>query len=227
MNDKREVRRQRRRDANRSAILQAAETIFSDKGYGAATMDDIAEEAQFSKATLYRYFDGKNEVFSEIVESSFREARERFAELSRRPSPAEARLRDMVAYTLNYYHRKRNIARIFWVERTAVKRILKIDIEEHIASEDKSRSIPPHLREHVEAIFEDMCAVVRDGIESGEFRPVDPESAVSILGAMMRGYHFRSPAEDQVLVEKTTDMLMDFFLNGIRHIEPNQKGGRI
>ena len=227
MNDKREVRRQRRRDANRSAILQAAETIFSDKGYGSSTMDDIAEEAQFSKATLYRYFEGKHEVFSEIVESSFREARERFAELSRRPSPAEARLRDMVAYTLSYYHRKRNIVRIFWMERTAVKRILKMDIEEHIVSRDKSRSIPPHLRDHIEAIFEDMCVVVRDGVESGEFRPVDPEAAVSILGAMVRGYHFRSSAEDQGLVEKTTDLLMDFFLNGIRKIEPNQKGGRI
>lgn len=225
MNDKREVRKQRRRDANRLAILEAAEKVFSELGYGAATMDNIAAEAQFSKATLYRYFDGKNEVFSEIVERTFREAIDCFAEICRRPVSAEARLRDMVGYSLEFTQHKRKIARIFWLERATMKKILNIDLDEHVIAQDKRKSIPEELRRYTEAIFENMHTVMRAGIESGEFRAVDPETATAILGALIRGFHFHGMMRITDLpTAESTNLVMDFFLNGVRRIKTSQKG---
>jgi AcrR family transcriptional regulator len=225
MNDKREARKQRRRDANRLAILEAAEKVFSELGYGAATMDNIAAEAQFSKATLYRYFDGKNEVFSEIIQRTFREAIDCFAEIRRRPASAEARLRDMVGYALEYTHYKRKIARILWLERASMKKILNIDLDEHLIAQDKRKSIPEELRLYTESISDDMRAVMQEGIESGEFRAVDPETATAFLGALMRGFHFQDlmRMHDLPLAE-STDLVMDFFLNGVRKIKTSQKG---
>ena len=44
-------------------------------------MDDIAREAQFSKATLYQYFNGKSEIFFAIISSLLEEIMERLEEI--------------------------------------------------------------------------------------------------------------------------------------------------
>jgi AcrR family transcriptional regulator len=60
-------RREREREQRRLSIIEAAERIFFSKGYSGATMDQIAQDAELSKATLYLYFKGKDEVHREIV----------------------------------------------------------------------------------------------------------------------------------------------------------------
>ncbi len=74
-NDLRAERKLQRKRENKKFILEAAEKVFSQKGYSRATVDDISDEAQFSKATIYRYFDSKSDIFSEIIMASFLEAR--------------------------------------------------------------------------------------------------------------------------------------------------------
>lgn len=47
---------------HRGSILAAAERLFAEKGTEKTTMDDIAREAEYSKATLYVYFQSKEEI---------------------------------------------------------------------------------------------------------------------------------------------------------------------
>lgn len=49
---------------HREAIAQAASKLFMEKGIVATSMDDIAKEAGYSKATLYVYFKNKEEIIS-------------------------------------------------------------------------------------------------------------------------------------------------------------------
>jgi TetR/AcrR family transcriptional regulator len=60
-------RREREREQRRLDIISAAEKVFFSRGYSAATMDEIAQEAELSRGTLYLYFKGKDEVHREIV----------------------------------------------------------------------------------------------------------------------------------------------------------------
>ena len=48
----------------RRQILDGAGRIFSTLGYDAASMSDVAHEAQVSKATLYVYFQDKEHLFT-------------------------------------------------------------------------------------------------------------------------------------------------------------------
>lgn len=66
-------RKERERVARRREILAAARKVFAAKGYERATLDEIAEEAQFAKGTLYNYFDSKETLFREIVREIFDE----------------------------------------------------------------------------------------------------------------------------------------------------------
>lgn len=52
---------------HRAKMAAAAQKLFSEKGIKAATMDDIAREAGYSKATLYVYFKNKEEIIGYLV----------------------------------------------------------------------------------------------------------------------------------------------------------------
>ncbi|MFC2136676.1 TetR/AcrR family transcriptional regulator [Bacteroidota bacterium] len=55
-------RKERERQQRREDIVDAAEKIFFEKGIENATMDDVANEAELSKGTLYLYFKSKAEL---------------------------------------------------------------------------------------------------------------------------------------------------------------------
>ena len=59
MNEPLKTRREREKQARYDAILDAAELVFSEKGYERTSMDDIARTASLSRALLYVYFKDK------------------------------------------------------------------------------------------------------------------------------------------------------------------------
>ncbi|MEW6753017.1 MAG: helix-turn-helix domain-containing protein [Candidatus Latescibacterota bacterium] len=60
-------RREREKAAHRREILQAAMRVFARKGFAAATIDEIAQEAEFSKGTVYLHFASKEDLLSTIL----------------------------------------------------------------------------------------------------------------------------------------------------------------
>jgi len=53
--------------SKRDAIIEAATRVFLDNGYGASSMDGIADVAEVSKQTIYSHFEGKEALFGAIV----------------------------------------------------------------------------------------------------------------------------------------------------------------
>ncbi|NGP89116.1 TetR/AcrR family transcriptional regulator [Fodinibius halophilus] len=62
-----EERKKREKEQRRNQIIDAAEKIIFSKGLEQSTMDEIAEEAELSKGTLYLYFKNKNELYLAIT----------------------------------------------------------------------------------------------------------------------------------------------------------------
>jgi AcrR family transcriptional regulator len=61
-------RRERTKQANREAILSAAREVFSDIGYGAATVRDIVRRTDLASGTFYNYFPDKKSVLRALVD---------------------------------------------------------------------------------------------------------------------------------------------------------------
>jgi len=59
--------KEREREQRRNDILDAAETLFFSKGYDNVSMNGIAKKVGLGKATLYIYFDNKEELFYTVV----------------------------------------------------------------------------------------------------------------------------------------------------------------
>jgi AcrR family transcriptional regulator len=210
-------RKEKRRQENRRYILEAAEDIFARRGFTQSSVDDIAEKAQFSKATIYRYFDSKLEIFSAIVLNSFREARDEIEKIRRSSATAESKIKHMILFILGYYQRKQKIARIFFFEPELMKKILGMDMKSHMMPYETKEHVPEDFRQMVQYMFQSSCAIIREGISNGEFRNVDAEEAAYIFGVILRGSHFGgSIRERKYSLEQSADLLHDYFLNGIR-----------
>jgi AcrR family transcriptional regulator len=68
-------RSERRRDADatKRALLDAAASLFSERGYERATVRAIAARAEVNQALLFRYFGSKQALFSEVLARGGRE----------------------------------------------------------------------------------------------------------------------------------------------------------
>jgi AcrR family transcriptional regulator len=62
-----------RREKTRGAIVKAAKRIFGERGFAAATMDDIAAGARVAKGAVYHHFRTKEELFGAVFDSVSRE----------------------------------------------------------------------------------------------------------------------------------------------------------
>jgi len=68
---------------HRGSIMAAAERLFTAKGVEKTTMDDIAREAEYSKATLYVYFESKEEIVNAIYLNGMQMLRKRITDALR------------------------------------------------------------------------------------------------------------------------------------------------
>ncbi len=59
--------RQRRKEARPAEIMAAALQLFSERGFATTRLEDVADAAGVSKATIYLYFDSKADLFKAIV----------------------------------------------------------------------------------------------------------------------------------------------------------------
>jgi AcrR family transcriptional regulator len=86
------VRRERAREHARREILLAAADVFARRGYGSATLAELAEAAGYAPPSLYRYFASKEEIFRSIVDFVVREMDATFEAPVDRTQPLAARL---------------------------------------------------------------------------------------------------------------------------------------
>ncbi|MGZ5377160.1 MAG: TetR/AcrR family transcriptional regulator [Mycobacterium sp.] len=73
--------RERRLEHTRSLLLDAAEDVFAEKGFTAATLDDIAHAAGYTKGAIYKHFTTKEDLFLAVSDRYWRRYFDNFAEV--------------------------------------------------------------------------------------------------------------------------------------------------
>jgi TetR/AcrR family transcriptional regulator of autoinduction and epiphytic fitness len=59
----------RRRDRRKAEIVRTATELLSEQGYQGMSLEDVAEQTDIAKATLYHYFSGKDELVAAVLEA--------------------------------------------------------------------------------------------------------------------------------------------------------------
>ncbi|WP_329407061.1 TetR/AcrR family transcriptional regulator [Nocardia vinacea] len=89
--------RERRLERTRSLLLDAAQEVFAEKGFTAATLDDIAHAAGYTKGAIYKHFPTKEELFLAVSDRYWQRYFDTFTELLSAASQVGAHELDQVA----------------------------------------------------------------------------------------------------------------------------------
>lgn len=107
-------RREREAAQRREAILDAAQEIFSSVGYANASMAQITAKAEFGVGTIYQFFPGKQELFSEVVIRGIESYVSGLRQITAAESPWKEQLRAYIAYQLTWIEEHREIHRLIY-----------------------------------------------------------------------------------------------------------------
>lgn len=141
-------RKERERILRRTEILSAAMDVFSEKGFSRATLEEIAERAEFGKGTLYNYFANKEELFEAVIADIF----DRFVDIADhycRPSdrPVKQTLQGIADAMLRFLH-----------ERSRLVFLLMREIHQ------------PSRKSFVTVLFPDLLALLEQPFEQARLR---------------------------------------------------------
>jgi AcrR family transcriptional regulator len=151
-------------DDTRARIMDTAEALFRRLGYAKTAVADIAGELKMSPANVYRFFPSKNAIIEAICQRCLSELEDRAWAVARSRGSAAERLERLVLEILAY-HKENNLTD---------QRVNDIVLA---AIELSWGAIRAH-KEHMRMVFE---AVLREGIERGEFERVDPRETSRLM----------------------------------------------
>jgi AcrR family transcriptional regulator len=151
-------------DDTRARIMDTAEALFRRLGYAKTAVADIAGELKMSPANVYRFFSSKNAIIEAICQRCLGELEDRAWAVARSRGSAAERLEQLVLEILAY-HRENHLT-----EQRVNDMVLA-------AIELSWGAIRAH-KEHMRMVFE---AVLREGIERGEFERVEPRETSRLM----------------------------------------------
>jgi AcrR family transcriptional regulator len=169
-------RREREKEKRRNDIVDAAERVFFSKGWQTATMDDVADEAELSKGTLYLYFKNKEELYAAILVRGTEILHEMF---SAAVDGHVTGLEQTAAIGRAYFdfHGK---------HRDYYEAMMYFDAKGMEACEDCTYAIKSD--EYRGSIIELVARAVRNGVEDGTLRPdLDPTKTAVLLWGQSSG----------------------------------------
>jgi AcrR family transcriptional regulator len=189
-------------------LLDAALSLFVEKGFAATRAEEIAARVGVSKATIYVYFPSKQDLLKALI------ARELSA-----VAPSGARLQAVGGECCADLLRRQLATWWSLLADTALGGIFKLVITE-------VRVFPElmdfWLRAVVEPCQKSIGKTVREAVESGEFRPADPDVVVRslvlpmIMGCLHRHTIGACSAADRLLGEPDFfSSHVDFVLQGL------------
>lgn len=101
-----------KRVLNETRILEAAEAVFAEAGYAAASMAAIAERAQLPKANLHYYFGTKRQLYQRLLEHIIEAWQQSTGHLQADADPASA-LTAYIADKIEFSRRRPRASKIF------------------------------------------------------------------------------------------------------------------
>ncbi len=221
----REQREERRRQENRRLILEAAEKVVLQKGTSAMTMDDVAREAAFSKATLYHYFRNKGELVHELLANFFEEINQELQRIHRLRLTAGEKLKRGINFYLQFTQAKENLSRMLMMDRGFMEKMRILVADEKGSLSAKDRSFFDMIKLKRRELLEEAAKILSEGMASGEFRKVDLDRAITFLESALWGYcHARLWRDKKYSVREATELIHNFFLQGIERKGSAYKG---
>jgi AcrR family transcriptional regulator len=199
--------RRRRKDARPAELLQAALSVFLERGFAAARMDEIAARAGVAKGTVYLYFPSKEDIFKALVQTAAATNVERLErEAAAFGGPASALIRQILTFAMTA------------LKNPQVASLPKLILAEAATFPDLVQYYRTHL---VERMLRLLAGIHRRGVEAGEFGEADSNAVARLIAApVLMSALWRSVMDPDRTLPPDSDTVLrthiDILLRGLR-----------
>jgi AcrR family transcriptional regulator len=192
---------QQRSEETRTKITEAAVKLFSTRGFSAASVDDICEEAGISKGAFYHHFESKQALFLALLDG-WLQAIDSAIEASKNKTAPETFMQMTEAFPYLFETAGEGLPMFleFWLQASRDKTIWEA-------------SIAPYRRYH-----KYFTALIKKGVEEGSFVEVDPDLTSRMIVATAMGLLLQSlldpkGAKWEKVARESTNLLVNSLLN--------------
>jgi AcrR family transcriptional regulator len=186
-------------DQKREQILTTAAKVFATEGFDRASMAMLARECGISKANIYHYYDSKDALLFDILETYLRELRDRICGIDIEGLTPEEKLRRAVAETLQAYQGADH---------------------EHQVQIGSMSALPEDQQKLLRGYQRDMVMFMRDIVASNASTVFeqDPEklraTTMSVFG-MLNWYYMWNSGAGTAAREEYADLVTNLTLGGV------------
>ena len=176
------ILRKRRPEARPAEILEAALDLFTERGFNATRLEDVASRAGLSKAAIYLYFNDKTSLLTSLVQATVGVNISLASDMiAKHQGPVTPLLRQLLGVMAGR------------MQETRMPDLIKLVISESRAHPQIGRFYLDNVIGKGLPLFQSL---IERGIASGEFREVDPRlTAKCLVGPMLLGAIWKSAFE--------------------------------
>jgi AcrR family transcriptional regulator len=200
-------RREREREQRKSDILDAARSLLLEKGLNATSINKIAKRAELSVGAIYFYFKDKEELFAALQVEGLELLHQTIHQSVDSESLPEEKVRSIALAYLRFSEEHKNYFDIINYFLASPETIFPPDLKNKIDS-------------HGNASIFTLTAAIREGIDRGYFKALDPRRQAIILWSAFHGMIQLKKLEKTILAMGEYQSLymetLDRFLDGLR-----------
>ena len=192
-------------EERKGQIMNAAEEVFSQKGFSDARMDDIAEGTGLSKGTLYLYYKSKDDLIIAILDRIFQREFRVFENLDLTSMSATDAIWTFTETTSK--------------DVKMMMRLLPITYE-FMGLAFRNKFVQKAFKTYLNHYLDILIPIIQHGIDTGEFRPADAKEVAIAMGAILEGTLLLW-VYDNSLIEPETHLRsgMKLLLEGVKRNE--------
>ncbi|TVR69208.1 MAG: TetR/AcrR family transcriptional regulator [Marinilabiliales bacterium] len=188
-----------KKDLKRENIITAAGRVFGKHGFREARMENIAEEADMGKSSLYYYFISKEELFEAVVEREAENLKNEIILATKDIIDPYKRMKKYVIARMNAFNESINLY-------TAVK----TNYLDHLPFIEKVRS--KYDKEEMKMVE----SILKDGVRNNRFKLVNTELATVAIVTAIKGLEYNIVIrEGPYKLEQQVEQLLMFLFYGI------------
>lgn len=191
---------QSKKTSKKEIILQNAAKMFRERGYAATSMRDLAESVGIEAASLYNHIKSKSEILDSIIEKISEDCRLHLEELEQKNVSAlqktEAIIRFHTQMMISHFE-EYSVMINEWMHLEAAK-------------------LAPFAAER-RSYVQKLEAIVQQGIDTGEFKPVVPYVVVLNILSSVRGLEFWQKSAKTHTAEEMEENMVSHLIGGLKN----------
>jgi AcrR family transcriptional regulator len=193
-------RKEREKLARRAEIQGAARTVFAEKGFEAATLEEIAERAELGKGTIYSYFENKETLFFSLIEEIMEGQAEILRKIHAGSGTAPEKLALVIRNFVSYNREHQDLFRILMGQSGGLIGKIRDEFQQKYFETHRHNLAP-------------LVAIVREGVERGEIKDFSPTVMAYVVVGLIHGAMFplvvsQEVKDEEEIIRTITEVLI-------------------